>query len=229
MQTLHNQIKDLEKTPIKDLDTDLLYGLYEKHRNASIEYEAVKAQVDELEAQVNTTTRTWLQDVAHHVRRIFVVDDIVASGEQQAMLMGTLKHALPKNGFVVYPVILCARTPLGRESNYNAAGYTVCLQRTDRHCVRAEAHNVFDDSYTYQRTQGIRDWHRAYEEWAEAASIEGDTEHVRLLRKELESRAPTCVFPHSIADGKSDAPLIHVYGDRVWKGKLRVMRERKDT
>ena len=225
MQTLHNEIKDLERKPIKDLDADLLYGLREKHHNAIREYDAIKEQVDALEAKINTTTRTWLNDVAHNVRRIFVVDDIVASGEQQSTLMSALKHILPKDGFVVYPVILCARTPLESQSNHNQANYSVQLSRMgSRHW-----HNAFDDSFTYQRTQGIRTWHQAYEEWAEAVSIEGDTEHTRLLRRQLDDRAPTCVFPHSIADGKSDTLLIRVYGDRVWKGKLRVMRERKDT
>lgn len=225
----HEEIKELERKPIKDLDMDRLEEARSKFRQADLEYQKDSEALEVLEAHYNTSTTTWLYDVAHNVRRVFVVDDIVASGDQLTTLLTAVKKTMPKDRFVVYPVLLCARSPLESEEMTNRGTYHVCTSPRDKGCARSEMHNVFDDSYTYQRTQGIRRWHRAYEEWAAAASIEGDTEHVRLLRKQIDDRAPTCVFPHSIADGASDRILIRVYGDRVWKGKLRVMRERKDT
>ncbi len=227
-KTAKAHLEKLERLPIAELDME------ERQKAADAVLITRKESIDAdryLEIAIekmNTSTMTWLLDVSHGVKRIFVVDDIVASGEQITSVLNTLRSHMPKNKIVVYPVTLCSRVLALPQQVKSSGDYHVCMDEPGTPCENPQYHNVFNDSFIYVRTQGINNWHGQYDYWADRVAFMSDADAAEE-RKKIKSAPPTCVFPHSIADGKSDKLLIRVYGDRVWKGKLRLMREKKDT
>lgn len=232
LQSMYHDAKkrllELERLPIAEMDMEERQNAVDAVALTRHDLETAEKAVDLAMEKMNTSAMTWLLDVSHGVRRIFVVDDIVASGEQLTTVLNTLRSHMPKNKIVIYPVTLCSRAQMLPKEVKSSGSYVVDYLEGDRFRDSATWHNVFDDSFIYVRTQGINNWHNAYDYWADRVAFMSDAD-AKEERERIAASPPTCVFPHSIADGKSDKIVIRVYGDRVWKGKLRLMREKQDT
>ena len=205
---LQHLLQELSNVPLEVPITfsNLRYSTWNDQRKKKHPYEAnVLATMEEfLDNHIKrmlepAEVRTWLGDRPIPSGDIYLVDDIIASGEQTLKAYSKLRQSFPDK--LIHGIFLCQRKAghgLPDVPVIDTDGTTIPVSQA-----------LYDDSFRDVDTTGLSGW-----------KAKG------MPHLDLRNEAITCAFPWSIPDGTSDQMLVTLYGGRVRAGRRNIDKQR---